>query len=51
VSVQIRLLGRPRAWRDGEDVALRGHKAWLVLAMLLLEELPRRQSRCSQCAV
>jgi DNA-binding SARP family transcriptional activator len=36
VAVDVRLLGRPRASRDGRDVEVRGQKPWLLLALLLL---------------
>jgi DNA-binding SARP family transcriptional activator len=48
MSVQIRLLGRPCAWRDGAEVTLRGHKAWLLLAMLLLEDGPFDRNRLAR---
>ncbi len=45
MSLTIRLLGSPRVERDGELVAPpRGHKAWAVLAYLLLRRTaPTRQ--------
>jgi DNA-binding SARP family transcriptional activator len=48
VSVEIRLLGRPCAWRDGVKVELRGHKAWLLLATLLLEDAPVGRGRLAR---
>lgn len=48
MSVEIRLLGRPRASRDGQEVVLRGHKAWLVLGVLLLEDAPVARDRLTR---
>ena len=48
MSVQIRLLGRPCAWRNGTRVELRGHKAWLLLTMLLLEDAPIGRDRLAR---
>ena len=40
-ALAIRLLGRPEIARDGQQVAPpRGHKAWAVLAYLVLAERP-----------
>lgn len=48
MSVEIRLLGRPCAWRDGVKIELRGHKAWLLLATLLLEDAPVGRDRLAR---
>ena len=48
MSVQIRLLGCPCAWRDGVKVGLRGHKAWLLLALLALEDAPVGRGRLAR---
>jgi DNA-binding SARP family transcriptional activator len=42
----IRLLGHPQIERDGDVlVAPRGHKAWAVLAYLVLAERPVARAR------
>lgn len=48
MSVDIRLLGRPCASSDGEQIALRGHKAWILLALLLLEGAPVSRDRLAR---
>ena len=48
MSVEIRLLGFPCAWRDGVKVELRGHKAWLLLALLVLEDAPVGRERLAR---
>lgn len=48
MSVEIRLLGRPCAGSDGDDIALRGHKAWTLLALLLLEGAPVSRDRLAR---
>ncbi len=42
--LEIRLLGPPGIWRDGESVRPRGRKAWGLLAYLILSEV-RNPSR------
>lgn len=45
-TLVIRLLGRPEIWRDGGVVAPpRGHKAWAVLAYVVLAERPVARAR------
>jgi DNA-binding SARP family transcriptional activator len=38
VDTRIRLLGRPGALQEDREVEVRGHKVWLLLALLLLSE-------------
>lgn len=48
MGVEIRLLGRPRSWRDGVEILLRGHKAWLLLAKLLVDDVPASRDRLAR---
>ncbi|MGI8574660.1 MAG: BTAD domain-containing putative transcriptional regulator [Egibacteraceae bacterium] len=48
MGTQIRLLGPPSARRDGSDVRLRGHKAWLLLGLLLLSDAPISRDRLAR---
>lgn len=48
MGTQIRLLGPPSARRDGADVGLRGHKAWLLLGLLLLHNAPISRDRLAR---
>lgn len=45
MTLTVELLGTPRAVRDGEEVTLRGHKPWLLLAYLVCAEtsVPRQR--------
>lgn len=45
MKTEIRLLGAPGAHRGGERVDVRGHKPWLLLALLLLNEHPLTRER------
>ncbi len=40
MTTEIRLLGVPCAYRDGDRLSVRGHKPWLLLALLLLHDRP-----------
>lgn len=48
MTVEIRLLGRPTAWHDGAPVALRGHKPWILLAVLVLASGPVSRDRLAR---
>lgn len=48
METRIRLLGPPGAQCDGRDVDVRGHKAWLLLALLTLTETPISRARLSR---
>jgi DNA-binding SARP family transcriptional activator len=45
VKTEIRLLGSPGARRGGDPVAVRGHKPWLLLGLLLLSDHPLTRER------
>jgi DNA-binding SARP family transcriptional activator len=45
VNTEIRLLGSPGAHRGAERVGVRGHKPWLLLALLLLNDHPITRER------
>ncbi|MFP5310525.1 MAG: BTAD domain-containing putative transcriptional regulator [Actinomycetes bacterium] len=45
MSLHLRLLGPRLAIRDGHEVSLRGDKAWVLLARLLLTDAPVPRSR------
>ncbi|QZY27854.1 AfsR/SARP family transcriptional regulator [Nocardioides coralli] len=45
MTTAISLLGSPAAVRDGERVEVRGHKPWLLLALLLLGDRPPSRER------
>lgn len=45
MTVDIRLLGVPDATDDGRRLGVRGHKPWLVLALLLLTDRPPSRER------
>lgn len=48
MTVEIRLLGRPCASSDGNEISLRGHKAWVLLALLVLEGAPVSRDRLAR---
>jgi DNA-binding SARP family transcriptional activator len=48
MSVEIRLMGRPGASSSGDEISLRGHKAWVLLALLLLEGAPVSRDRLAR---
>lgn len=45
MSTEIRLIGSPGANRGAERVDVRGHKPWLLLALLLLNDHPLTRER------
>jgi len=45
VSTEIRLIGSPGALRGAERVDVRGHKPWLLLTLLLLNDHPLTRER------
>ena len=45
MSTDIRLIGSPGAHRGAERVDVRGHKPWLLLALLLLNDHPLTRER------
>jgi DNA-binding SARP family transcriptional activator len=45
VSTEIRLIGSPGAYRGADRVDVRGHKPWLLLALLLLNDQPLTRER------
>ena len=45
MSTEIRLIGSPGAHRGAERVDVRGHKPWLLLALLLLNDHPLTRER------
>lgn len=45
MNTEIRLLGSPGAHRGAEPVNVRGHKPWLLLALLDLNEQPLTRER------
>jgi DNA-binding SARP family transcriptional activator len=45
VNTEVRLLGSPGAHRGGDRVDVRGHKPWLLLALLLLNDHPLTRER------
>lgn len=48
VSLSIRLLGTPRAERDGDPVQMRGRKSWTLLAFLVRSPRPVARARVAQ---
>ena len=45
MSTEIRLIGSPGALRGAERVDVRGHKPWLLLTLLLLNDHPLTRER------
>jgi DNA-binding SARP family transcriptional activator len=45
VNTEVRLLGTPGAHRGADRVDVRGHKPWLLLALLLLSDHPLSRDR------